>query len=408
MSRDAEVERGLVRAIVEAEDDDDEPRLVYADWLQSRGDPRGELIMIQCCEAKERVEVLENRVVTLVAHNAARLAGAWHGEAGDWRFRRGLLDELTLPLDTFAINAQALFELEELPAELIHVKTLVLQQPRSAPRFDELVKAPVGDAAYPACDAHAPAVAQAIARLRLRALSLQLAMSLTFARTIAQPSFAHLTSLAIESPVVERGAVPALLEAPLDRLRALRICCRLRDDDWEAIARAPRYQQVRSLEASGSLVTLSMMIRANPALTRLRIAQGVGVSSRLRPAEPAIPVYGEPSLLDVLAEVKPPLVELDLSNTRDPLDLRPLAKLRKLERLDLHNVQLGDVGAMEVARLRKLVALDIANTNIGADGLYSLLHGAPESLRELTISTARVPPELLARLAKRFVLRCKR
>jgi uncharacterized protein (TIGR02996 family) len=35
-------------AAIHAAPDDDAPRLVYADWLQSRGDPRGELIALQC------------------------------------------------------------------------------------------------------------------------------------------------------------------------------------------------------------------------------------------------------------------------------------------------------------------------------------------------------------------------
>ena len=28
--------------------DDDTPRLIYADWLEERGDPRGEFIRVQC------------------------------------------------------------------------------------------------------------------------------------------------------------------------------------------------------------------------------------------------------------------------------------------------------------------------------------------------------------------------
>src|SRR5438477_79436 len=31
-----------------ADADDDAPRLVYADWLDERGDPRGEFIRVQC------------------------------------------------------------------------------------------------------------------------------------------------------------------------------------------------------------------------------------------------------------------------------------------------------------------------------------------------------------------------
>jgi uncharacterized protein (TIGR02996 family) len=40
----------FIRAII-AEPDDDVPRLVYADWLDERGDPRGEFIRVQCALA---------------------------------------------------------------------------------------------------------------------------------------------------------------------------------------------------------------------------------------------------------------------------------------------------------------------------------------------------------------------
>lgn len=49
-------------AAIRAAPDDDAPRLVYADWLLERGDPRGELIVLQCGpqteEAKKRAREL--------------------------------------------------------------------------------------------------------------------------------------------------------------------------------------------------------------------------------------------------------------------------------------------------------------------------------------------------------------
>ncbi|MBA3541481.1 MAG: TIGR02996 domain-containing protein [Deltaproteobacteria bacterium] len=44
-------ERDLIAAVAEAPDDD-APRLVYADWLMERGDPRGELVALQCALAR--------------------------------------------------------------------------------------------------------------------------------------------------------------------------------------------------------------------------------------------------------------------------------------------------------------------------------------------------------------------
>src|SRR4051794_36091905 len=35
-------------AAILAEPDNDAPRLIYADWLDERGDPRGEFIRVQC------------------------------------------------------------------------------------------------------------------------------------------------------------------------------------------------------------------------------------------------------------------------------------------------------------------------------------------------------------------------
>ncbi len=40
----------FLQAIIERPDDD-APRLIYADWLDERGDPRGEFIRVQCALA---------------------------------------------------------------------------------------------------------------------------------------------------------------------------------------------------------------------------------------------------------------------------------------------------------------------------------------------------------------------
>src|SRR5262249_60458262 len=40
-------EEAFLRAIRDSRDDD-APRLAYADWLEERGDPRGEFIRVQC------------------------------------------------------------------------------------------------------------------------------------------------------------------------------------------------------------------------------------------------------------------------------------------------------------------------------------------------------------------------
>lgn len=50
----SEDERDALLAMIRADLDDDAPRLVYADWLMSRGARRGELIAVQCELARRR------------------------------------------------------------------------------------------------------------------------------------------------------------------------------------------------------------------------------------------------------------------------------------------------------------------------------------------------------------------
>jgi uncharacterized protein (TIGR02996 family) len=86
-------EAELLAAVYE-NPDRDEPRLVYADWLLERGNPRGELIVLQC--KRHRGETLapaeEKRERALLAKHAR----AWHGPLSEVlkgsRFRRGFVE----------------------------------------------------------------------------------------------------------------------------------------------------------------------------------------------------------------------------------------------------------------------------------------------------------------------------
>jgi uncharacterized protein (TIGR02996 family) len=46
----ADDEKAFLRAVCE-HPDDDRPRLIFADWLDEHGDPRGEFIRLQCALA---------------------------------------------------------------------------------------------------------------------------------------------------------------------------------------------------------------------------------------------------------------------------------------------------------------------------------------------------------------------
>ena len=71
-------------AAIYASPADDTPRLIYADWLQERGDPRGELIALQLGGTKTKREAQ-----LLVQHKKAWLGPLANVLHGDVNFRRG-------------------------------------------------------------------------------------------------------------------------------------------------------------------------------------------------------------------------------------------------------------------------------------------------------------------------------
>ena len=71
-------EAALLRAIA-ATPEDDAPRMVYADWLITRGDLRGELIQLQCAMSRmtkrdRRAAPIRERAQALLDRNAANWA----------------------------------------------------------------------------------------------------------------------------------------------------------------------------------------------------------------------------------------------------------------------------------------------------------------------------------------------
>src|SRR5437763_1784240 len=85
---------------------DDAPRLVYADWLEERGDPRGTFVRVQCAVAAlpaddPRRPDLEHAERQLLAAHAADWTCDLAGRVSGWRFRRGFVEEVTLSAAAF-------------------------------------------------------------------------------------------------------------------------------------------------------------------------------------------------------------------------------------------------------------------------------------------------------------------
>jgi uncharacterized protein (TIGR02996 family) len=105
----------FLQAICE-EPDSDDPRLVYADWLEERGDPRGELIRLQCrlarmTQADPDWPACRGRAAELLDRHQAEWQGPLTGWPGYWRFRRGFIEELSVTEAELLARADELFQL---------------------------------------------------------------------------------------------------------------------------------------------------------------------------------------------------------------------------------------------------------------------------------------------------------
>src|SRR5262249_37333575 len=87
-----------------------EHRLVFADWLMDRGDPRGEFIACQVQargvpRGNPRPPDGEARAPGLPPAHQEEWLGPLLGAVGNWEWRGGLLDWVTVAADVFLANA---------------------------------------------------------------------------------------------------------------------------------------------------------------------------------------------------------------------------------------------------------------------------------------------------------------
>jgi uncharacterized protein (TIGR02996 family) len=110
-------EQAFLRAI-SAAPDDDAPRLIFADWLEERCDPRGEFIRIQCClasmpEDDRRRPTLQEREYNLLNQHRA----TWEGplrqicKVASITFQHGFPETIGISSAAFLTQGDQLFAL---------------------------------------------------------------------------------------------------------------------------------------------------------------------------------------------------------------------------------------------------------------------------------------------------------
>lgn len=102
-----------------AHPDDDTPRLIYADWLEDQGDPRGEFIRVQCeletlKKTQKRHKELKKRQDTLLRQHEGDWTGNFPFALRQCVFRRGFIEQSAVALGYFCRNWEKILRLTPL------------------------------------------------------------------------------------------------------------------------------------------------------------------------------------------------------------------------------------------------------------------------------------------------------
>lgn len=394
---------------IRAHPDDDGPRLIFADWLDERGDPdRAAFIRVQVALAglpagdRRRPDLIAAERGLLDAHGPAWSA-PFRGLATGLEFRRGFVDEVRVPAAVFVRQAGRLFAAG--PVRHLHLLDLggCLRAAFASPYLGRLSALTVY--AQHAGDGLGRAVADSPHLGGLKALYLgRNRLRDSGVRALADsPGLASLETLDLsENDLSEAGARALAGAAHWPGLRALELAHnRLGPDGAAAVAGSPRLSGVRrlgladsGLGGSDTAAGLADLLRVpgldlggnglGPADLKAILSGPGGHPVRLRDLDLSHNELGEPGAR-VLAE--------------SPA-LAGLASLR-LAGCDITDEAAGVLAGSP--HLGRLAELDLGNNPVGDVGFRAFLE-APglKGLRRLVVPGVGVSPRTRAALGQRF------
>src|SRR5262245_9090295 len=390
-----------------ADPEDDGPRLVFADWLDERDDPRGEFIRVQVALARlsagdPRAIVLRDRESALLARYGTRWTERLRGVAAGPEFRRGFVETVNVEGRLFLRRAAELFRL----APVRHVRFL-----------------DVGS---------------------------------TLDRLMQSTHLVRLSTITIANQHIDERLTRSLVESPhLGGLLGLNIGRnRVGDRGAERLAWSPRFRNLGALDLSdnavgdpgaraiagssnlGGLVSLELRrnelsrfglgsLCGSPALAGLRHL-GVALNHVRAPQDSTTSTTGVVALesLDVSENGLTPdavsllislpglerLRQLELGNNEVGNDgattLAAWPGAATLQILRLANNRIGDDGARALARspnFPQLTDLDLSDNPVHDRGGYEFLNtGSLPRLRRLGVPTLGLTPKMRRALAARY------
>jgi uncharacterized protein (TIGR02996 family) len=364
----------LLQAILERPDDD-APRLVYADALMAEGDPRGELIQVQCALKARRGEtsgLMTRERALLSAHKAkweepyGHVALVWSRGFPESVIGNGrellkalpkCVDELPIRSVTVSSTDRPSFvALTKLPA-LRRVAELEIS---GSDRYDDWT---IGDEGAIAL---AAAPMDALRRLTLgpNRISLDGSSRFAFALWIMK-----LTKFVISGTALDPNVVASLVVVRELSIQGSSVPCTSLSNDVERL----RLSDCRLIGALPKLPNLHTLILDQSRIGdegALEIARGPFPKLEvLRLDHNGIGDIGAAAL----SATQLPLIELNLSNNYiKPTGATALAEssaLSKLLRLDLQDNQLGLAGVTALVNGRGLPAL--RELGVSRNGVYT-------------------------------------
>jgi uncharacterized protein (TIGR02996 family) len=149
--------------------EDDVPRLVYADWLEERGDParlaRAEFIRLQCAWERSRRDGPGTRMNQLLVKYEREWLGELRPFLKGWGFRRGFVESARIGVNRFLAHADTLFRREPVRRLSIKGGCKVMPAVASSPHLARLVELNLSNNRIDDAGARALAASPHLARL---------------------------------------------------------------------------------------------------------------------------------------------------------------------------------------------------------------------------------------------------
>ncbi len=351
-----------------AQPDDDAPRLIYADWLDERNDPRGEFIRVQCALAQLSAEdprrwPLEQRQQELLSEHETKWLPK-NIDNASCVFRRGFVEEISLLLQDFLTEAKSIFEQTPLRHVCLRgpISSAECKRYREGIGLRHVMRSP-----------HLA---------RLRGLSLAFPPVVDDWRCLSESSsLANLTDLKLFASELPSLVFRELMRTPyLANLRYLNLArTALMIDDLRFLADSPSLASLRELNLSDNNLTheAARILAEGRLLSQL---ETLHLDSNLLGDAGALIVREWPAL--------PRLARLSLGHNQIfAAGVRALAQapaLRELIALDLFgNISCDDgTAALASSNWSRLQALNLRFNGVGDKGVRAL--ASSESLSQLT------------------------